>query len=159
MSPDIDPLFFTVARVSTYDDPNTGEVWNYGTGFFYLNPNKQLFLITNRHLIRDEKKRYIPNGVWLLLHADQKDLSVNRNYDIPLYKGVKPLWIEPKPFVDVVANPLDVKDFQREGFVLKSFSDANLLPKDYRLHVGKDILVMGYPLGVYYDDVIEKLLC
>jgi len=159
---DIDPLFFTVARITTYDDPNTNEVWNFGTGFFYLNPNNQLFLITNKHVIRDEgkkykiqgkEKRYIPKGVWLSLHADPKDLRVNRVYNIPLYKGAKPQWIEPEPFADVVAIPLKRQDFEEQGLILKTFSDFNLLPKEYRLHIGEDILVMGYPLGVYYDDV------
>jgi hypothetical protein len=152
----VDPLFFTVARISTYDDPKIDKVWNYGTGFFYLNPRKQLFLITNRHLILDEEKGYIPNVARLSFHANPNDLRVNRDYDIPLYsKGSRRLWKEPKPFADLVSIPLEVKVIQSQGLILKSFSDANLLPADLRLQVGEDILVMGYPLAHYYDDVFN----
>jgi hypothetical protein len=63
MSMSVDPLFFTVARISTYDDPNKDKAWNYGSGFFYSNPNRQLFLITNRHVILYEDKGYFPNVV------------------------------------------------------------------------------------------------
>jgi hypothetical protein len=152
---DIDPLFLTVARISTYDDPSpdTREEPGYGTGFFYLNPNAQLFLITNRHVIIDEEKGKIPNIVRIQLHTNPNDLRVNRDYDIPLYKVAKKLWREPNPFADVVAIPLDVKDIQGQGFVLKSFSDVNLLPADLRLEIGEDILIMGYPLGQYYDEI------
>lgn len=153
---DIDPLFLAVARISTYDDPNTGKVWDYGTGFFYTNPGKQLFLITNRHVIRDEKINppYIPNVVRLSLHANPNDLRVNHDYDIPLYNKAKPLWKEPTPFADVVAIPIDVEEFKRQGFfILRAFSDSYLLPPDLRLHIGEDILVMGFPLGQYYDSV------
>jgi S1-C subfamily serine protease len=152
---DIDPLFLTVARISTYDDPNPNacEEPSYGTGFFYSNPHAELFLITNRHVIIDEEKGKIPNLVRLSLHANPNDLRVNRDYDIALYKVAKKLWREPDPFADVVAIPLDVKDIQGQGFILKSFSDVNLLQPDLRLQIGEDILVMGYPLGQYYDDV------
>ena len=34
MSVAVDPLFLTVARISTYDDPTIGKVWNYGTDSF-----------------------------------------------------------------------------------------------------------------------------
>jgi hypothetical protein len=148
---DIDHLFLTVARILTYDDqnPNTDEEPGYGTGFFYSNPD-----ITNRHVIRDEGKGKFPNLVRLSIHADPNDLRVNRNYDIPLYnKGGKPVWKEPIPFADVVAIPLEVERFREQGLLLKYFSEAYLLPPDLLLQIGEDILVMGYPLGRYYDSV------
>ena len=152
----VHPLFFSVARILTYDDPkpNAREEPGYGTGFFYRNPNEQLFLITARHVIKDEKKGKIPNLLRLSLHADRNDLTVNRDYDIPLYKGREPLWKEPTPFADVVAIPIDVKDLTKQGFfILGTFSDSSLLPPDLLLQIGEDILVMGYPLGQYYDSV------
>jgi hypothetical protein len=147
-----------VTRISTYDDPNTGKVCSYGTGFFYSNPNDQLFLITNRHVIVKEEKSYFPNVIRLSLHADRDDLRVNRNYDIPLYKGPKKVWREPNPFADVVAIPLYFKDIVESigrGLLIKSFTDVNLLPQDLRLQVGEDVFVMGYPLGQYYDNVFN----
>jgi hypothetical protein len=136
---DIEPLFLAVARILTYDypDPKTPEEPGYGTGFFYSNPSKQIFLITNRHVIRDEKNGKFPNLVKLSLHTDPNDLRVNRNFDIPLYdKLANPVWKEPTPFADLVAIPIDIKGFQRQGFfILRSFSDAYLLSPDLRLQV------------------------
>ncbi len=95
--------------------------------------------------------------VRLSLHRDLRDFRVNGNYDIPLYKGPKQLWEKPrregKLYADVVAIPLKSKDIVEQGFVIKSFVDANLLPEKYLLHIGEDIMVMGYPLGIYYDNV------
>ncbi|MGB6595081.1 MAG: hypothetical protein WBE68_26565, partial [Candidatus Nitrosopolaris sp.] len=79
-SQDIDHLFLAVARIATYDDPKTDTKLGYGTGFFYSNPNDQLFLMTNRLAIRDEERSYIPNVVRLSLHADPMDLKVRRDY-------------------------------------------------------------------------------
>jgi hypothetical protein len=59
---DITPLFLTVARISTYDD-ETGTVLRNGTGFFYSNPKDDSFLITNRHVIKDESSWYIIDRV------------------------------------------------------------------------------------------------
>ncbi|MFY9796654.1 MAG: serine protease [Candidatus Nitrosopolaris sp.] len=152
-SQDIDHLFLAVARIATYDDPKTDTKLGYGTGFFYSNPNDQLFLLTNRHVILDEARGYIPNVVRLSLHTDPTNFRVSRNYDIPLYNGVKPVWKQPEPFADVVAIPLKRKDIEELRLILRYFTDANLLPEDYLLHIGEDIMVMGYPLGLYYDDV------
>jgi hypothetical protein len=69
----IKPLFLTVARISTYDD-ETGTVLKNGTGFFYSNPKRDLFLITNRHVIRDEYSSYIPTMVRLSLHNNRDNL-------------------------------------------------------------------------------------
>ncbi len=70
-------------------------------GFFYSNPKEKLFFITNRHVILDEEKKYFPNVVRLSLHANQNDLRLNRDYDIPLYKGAKKLWTEPNPSAEI----------------------------------------------------------
>jgi len=82
-----------------------------------------LFLISNRHVIKDEQKSYIPYTVRLSLHANPDDLRENHNYDIPLYDGMKPRWIQPNPFADVVAIPIDAKDIERQDLLIKSFSD------------------------------------
>ena len=125
-----------------------------GTGFFYSNPKDDLFLITNRHVIKDESSWYIPNIVRLSLHTNRDNLRQNRDYDIPLYDNAEPRWREPHPFADVVAIPLDREDIKEQGLVIESFSDVEF---DTKLHleIGEDILVMGYPLGCYYDNVFN----
>jgi Trypsin-like peptidase domain len=148
---DIKP-FLTVARISTYDD-ETGTVLRNGTGFFYSNPKGDVFLITNRHVIKDEPW-YIPNIVRLSLYANRENLKGNQNYDIPLYENGKPIWREPHPFADVVAIPINIKEIQERDLLIESFSDIEFQTK-LHLEIGEDILVMGYPLGCYYDNVFN----
>ena len=150
----VDPLFFATAKISTLDDPKSNKVWKFGTGFFY-GTEQRIFLITNRHVIIDECKKYLPNVVRLSLHNDPKDLRKNGTYDIPLYDVAEPLWIQQPtpPIADIVAIPFDLQDMKKKGFFIKSFSRANLLPDNIQLEIGEDIMVMGYPLGKYYDSV------
>src|SRR2546425_923426 len=53
-----------------------------GTGFFCLSEDKQrLFLITNRHIVRDEEKLFFPDRVRLRLHVNPGDLKLFKSYD------------------------------------------------------------------------------
>src|SRR5262249_25117093 len=108
----IDQMHYAVARITThyYNDDRTIDPKNanVGTGFFYKNISKNsMFLITNRHVIRDEKKDHIPNVVRIRLHTDPSDMSKNCDYDIHLYNLIKPIWRNPNPVqADIVAIPI-----------------------------------------------------
>jgi hypothetical protein len=41
--------------------------------------------------------------------------------------------------------------FSAKAIILRIFNAINLLPNNIRLHVGEDVMVMGYPLGVFDD--------
>jgi len=97
-----------------------------GTGFFYKKYD-ELYLITNRHVIVDEKENYKPNEIYL---------RVYRNHPIRLYdeKG-NPIWfIHPKfefdenkePIPDVVAIPLKTTENWKN---IRYFSSNELPPK------------------------------
>lgn len=151
----VDPLFLTVSRIATFDQASDQKPLAYGTGFFYTNSKDELFLITNRHVIIRENDSYVPNIARLTLHTNPNNLSQNRDYDISLYIGTKQAWCNPNPATaDVVAIPLNANEIlQQQRFLIKAFSGANLLPQNYRLQIGEDVMIMGYPLGAYYDDV------
>lgn len=149
----VDPLFLAVSRIATLDQANDKKPLAYGTGFFYANANGELFLITNRHVIIRENEGYIPNIARLTLHTNANDLTRNEDYDISLYRGTKQVWRNPNPLTaDVVAIPLNA-DEMLSKFMIKAFSSTNLLPSNYRLQIGEDVMIMGYPLGAYYDDI------
>jgi hypothetical protein len=121
---DIDPLFLTVARISTYDDVETGRVW----GLFYSNPKGDLFLITNRHVIKDEQNSYIPNIVRLSLHANPDNLRENHDYDISLYV-VFPSVL--RSLLDTKARGLDEKILVTASYAIASLVEKTHLKEDY----------------------------
>lgn len=90
------------------------------------------------------------------LHSDPNDLRQNSDYDIPLYKSAKKLWLEPKQGnVDIVAIKIDSNQLKQHRFFATFFASNNLMPSDIRPHVAKDVFVLGYPLGTY--DEIHNL--
>ena len=59
---------------------------------------------------------------------------------------------EPKPFADVVAIRLDQKYFL-QNFIFRSFGRINLLPENIPIRMGEDVLIIGYSLGEFYDEL------
>ena len=151
----VDQMHYAVTRITTHyygsDNEINPEVAKTATGFFYHNiKNDFLFLITNRHVIKDPDKDYFPNAIKLTLHTDPDDMTQNTDYPIHLYEGTKQIWREPNPLrADVVAIPIDKVDFASHNIRYKSFSTENMLEKRFRLDIGDDIMVMGYPFGIY----------
>jgi hypothetical protein len=77
-------------------------------------------------------------------------MTQNKDYLIRLYNKIKPIWRSPNhPEADVVAIPINRKDFASCDIKYKSFASNNLLPTNLQLDVGEDVFVMGYPLGIY----------
>jgi len=151
MQVNIDEFLLMVVRIEALNKDESDEQWaGYGTGFFYTNDRDELFLITNRHVVRNEDNKHFPTFLRLRLHTDATDYRRNREYDVPLYNKAIPLWKEPMPFADVVAIRLDVKYFE-QNFLYRSFRSNNLLPDDVTIRMGEDVLVIGYPLGEFYD--------
>jgi hypothetical protein len=150
----IDQLYYTVTRITTHhytdsESVNPSELTK-ATGFFYSNKQNTLFLITNRHVLVDEDKGYFPNVVRIRLHVNQSDIKQNEYYDIPLYTKTKKMWIESDAIADVVAIPIEINKLP-QGSIIMSYNAFNLLKPNIQLHVGDDIVVMGYPFGVYDD--------
>jgi V8-like Glu-specific endopeptidase len=150
----IDSLYYTVTRITTHhytdsESVNPSEI-SKATGFFYSNKQNSLFLVTNRHVLVNEDKGYFPNIARIMLHVNQSDIKQNEYYDIALYTKAKKMWIESNVKVDVVAIPIEMNKLP-QGSIIVSFNVANLLQSNIQLHVGDDIVVMGYPFGVYDD--------
>ena len=158
MSISIDQFYLTVVRLSTHSYDEIGNldphVLRYGTGFFYMK-NEILFLITNRHVIIQETENYFPNMLRMPIHTNLNNFRQNADFDIHLRNAAVRLWREPNPPAsDVVAIPLVDRNYLDQArFLIRAFSPANLLPTEIQLRIGEDVLIMGYPLGEYYDGV------
>jgi hypothetical protein len=145
---EISELAFSVAQLECFKE---NELIARATGFFYASGG-DLYLITNRHVVRDERADHAPDKLKLLLHTDAADIRKNGVYVVPLYdhRG-RPSWLEhPKlgKKADVVAIPLDAARVERE-FVVRPFDADNHLPDEVAVQAGEDLIVIGYPLGMH----------
>jgi len=140
-----------VATVSFVEQVKGGNAMGSATGFFYTRGD-DLFLVTNKHVVRDEDRGVLPDLLRLRLHQDANDLTKNGVYDVPLYASGQPLWKgPPQPQIaDVALLRLNRPEITRT-FLIKALSAASFLPERYVLHPGEDVFVMGYPLG-FYDE-------
>lgn len=143
---EISELAFSVAQVECF---TKNELIARATGFFYAFDDN-IYLITNRHVVRDTGAGHLPDKLKLRLHTDASDIRRNGVYVVGLYGwGGRRQWLEhPTVDVDVVAIPLDSRRLQAD-FVVRPFGPQNHLPEEILVQVGEDVLVFGYPLGLY----------
>jgi hypothetical protein len=118
------------------------------TGFFW-SKDSRLFLITNRHVVVDEKQDYYPDRIQFRVDRDGASGSPLWVQE-PLYQGDgKPRWKELTPDVDIAAIELDASVRSHR---IAALSSDLLAPDDLVMDIGSDASVIGYPLG-FYDDV------
>lgn len=143
---DVDKEVFAVSQVRHVRQGKTKEN-SSASGFFY-NQDSQIYFITNRHVVVDEGEWFYPDALQLLLHSEPFDLTKNAQFKILLYKNDEPKWFihpEKGKGIDVVALPVTVP----EDFFIKPFSDKDLIGSETYIPIGEDLLVIGYPLGIY----------
>jgi len=92
------------------------------------------------------------------MHIDPTDLSACASVSLQLYEGDKKKWLEHKnPEVDIVAIPLERSHFKDYHFYAFTPSDdMQSMSGSYGVHVGDDALVVGFPLGSFFDRVYNR---
>jgi hypothetical protein len=148
VSIDIPSLAFSVAQLECF---RGNELIARATGFFWA-AGDDIYLVTSRHVVLDEDAGHRPNRLKLRLHTDPTDIRKNGVYVVPLYgRGGAPRWLEHPEHgaaVDVVAIPLSASRLRSE-FVVTPFGAENRVPDEAVIQVGEDVVVIGYPLGLY----------
>lgn len=146
-TPTNEVLAVTVKITTSEKGGKTGN----GSGFFYR-IGDNLYVITNRHVVIWEEEDFYPVTAILRLHVDRLDIKKSEEYRLPLYdKEGGPIWLEHPVYgarADVVAIPVNYNEFTNR-FVFKTFSPDNHIPKEVFVPIGADVLVLGYPLGIY----------
>lgn len=120
-----------------------------GTGFFFRH-NEKTYLVSSRHVFINEGKNFYPDKVTIRLNRSSTDLTQSGELTFDLYRtGTDDKnWIEINREIDLAA--LEIGD--PKGYILAALSTANLPPKDFRMSLGEQVLVIGYPKG-FYDEV------
>ncbi|MFH1870052.1 MAG: serine protease [Pseudomonadota bacterium] len=119
------------------------------TGFFYSRGD-DLFLVTNRHVVKDDDKKVYPDTLRLRLHTDANDVTKSTELDVPILNKGAPLWkTHPKHTVaDVALIRLDRASLLKR-FVVKAWARDSFLPADLLLAPGEDVFIMGFPRGFH----------
>jgi len=142
----IDKRLVRVAKVLTLAG---GSVLTNATGFLFLR-DQYLYFITCRHVVIDEPSGHRPDSLKLLVHADEHDLTINRELLLNLYDAqCYPLWREHPQLgsaVDVVAVPINDPTVLTSWFV-DAFTPNDLLNESRPIALGQQVLVIGFPLG------------
>jgi S1-C subfamily serine protease len=143
----MDQFLFVVTPIQIWSGPTKV---GSATGFFFTNAN-HLFLVTNRHVVRNEGENFYPDTLSALLHTDIQNPAQNEDYRIQLYINGASVWKE-KSNVDLVAIELSQQNLAR--FVIKSLSSEWFPPTGVLISISDEVLIIGYPRG--FSDVIHN---
>ena len=130
------------------------------TGFFFRD-GKNKFLVTNRHVVIDEKKNHIPDQISINLHSDKQNITINNRISILLYNESKrSIWLQHPNYAhnqcDVVMIPLDnntlnIPNYRLFNTSIINFISTELINKE-EVNSFANVVIVGYPLG-FYDEV------
>jgi S1-C subfamily serine protease len=148
----IDSLLLSSVKVLTFngDQPLTN-----ASGFFFERGDR-LYLVTSRHVLRDETSKHFPDLVRIALHTDRDNIARLTDFEIPLYRHGRSLWRQGKDRagdIDVAAIALERTALPND-LVYHPFT-LDHLPGQREIEVGAELLIVGFPLG--FHDALHQL--
>lgn len=150
----IESILLTIVHICTWQQD---KLLTCASGF-YFQRQRNLFLITNRHVVWDEASGHAPDRLEITLHTSQDNVAETSKYSIPLYGADgKSLWREATDGtgkVDVVAIPIDTGAFPANALIA-AFQPRHLPAKLENVEVGESVRVVGFPLN--FQDSLHSL--
>jgi hypothetical protein len=147
----IESLLLAVTRATTV--LNKKEITN-ATGFFFERDDR-LYLVTARHVLKDEASDHHPDSLLIELHVDPDNAVLVTRFMIPLFKNGKSVWREGiDSAVDVAVVGLD-RSALSAIFLLKAFTPDHLVWQLDEFEVRTSILIVGFLLG--FQDTLHHL--
>ena len=148
----IDRLLLSSVKVLTF---NGGQPLTNASGFLFER-DKRLFLVTSRHVIRDEDSQHFPDRVRIALHTDRHNIARLMDFEIPLYHDGQSLWRQGNDLagdIDVAVVTLERTALPAD-LVCHPFTIEHL-PGVRGVEVGTGLLIVGFPLG--FHDQLHQL--
>jgi hypothetical protein len=142
-----------IAAVTPVSSYRSGTLHGSASGFFYYYSGT-LHLVTNRSVVQPDAAGNQPDAIHLRLHSDPDDMTRHEEISVPLQLDGGPSWLEHPTRaaeVDVVTIELDGDELEAQ-YVIRAFSILDQVPRDMELPLGEDVLVVGFPVGLF-DDV------
>ena len=149
----IESILLTTAQIVTFK----GETLLTNASGFFFQRDEQLFLVTSRHVFRDEPSQHEPDRIEVQLHPDPDDLAKASQLSLPLYQKGLSLWrgaSDSGGEVDVAAIEINRKQLPR-GALYRAFTPQHLATQFNYIDVGSSLLVVGFPLG--FHDTLHHL--
>ena len=97
----VETLLLAATRVNTFS--GTAPLTN-ASGFFFERDGR-LWLVTSRHVFRDEPTAHRPDRVEIDLHNDPDDMARSVAFSVPLYRYGAPLWRQGGAYRTRCGNP------------------------------------------------------
>ena len=148
----IDPLLLSSVKVLTF---NSGQPLTNASGFLFER-GYRLFLVTSRHVVRDEDSQHFPDLVRIALHTDPDNIAQLMDFEIPLYHNGQSLWRQGNDLagdIDVAVITLERTALPAD-LVCHPFT-VDHLPGERVIEVGTGLLIVGFPLG--FHDALHQL--
>lgn len=149
----IESILLTTVRIQTF---RGGQPLTNATGFFFAR-ERQLFLVTCRHVFVDLLNGHRPDRIEIELHVGKERLSGAVRFSIPLYGNGLSQWrtcTDTAGDVDVAAIEI-AQHCLPQDVVYRAFSPEHLTQQQEPAEVGQSIVVVGYPLG--FQDNLHHL--
>lgn len=143
----IEPILLTVARLCTYE--RTRPLTNASS--FFFERDGRLYLVTSRHVMRDEPSKHFPDRLEIELHTDLGNLASSTGFSIPLYREGKSLWRQGEDAageIDVAVIEID-RGALPETTIYSAFTPEHLYRPERQIEIGTPLLVVGFPLGFH----------
>lgn len=143
-------LLLAVTRITTMKGD---KVLSEATGFYFTRDGI-VFLITNKHVVRDEPTSHHPDRLLIDLHPDKDNLAKLSQFTVPLYREGQKLWKEAADRtseVDIVAIQIDVSKFP-ENSAYACFEMEHISENLNHVEIGASLLIPGFPLG-FHDEL------
>ena len=148
----IDALLLSAVKVLTF---GAGQPLTNASGFLFQR-GERLFLVTCRHVVRDESSQHYPDLIRIALHTDQDNVARLTDFEIPLYCGGKSVWRQGSDLggdIDVALIALDSNALPVD-LVHHAFTVDHLIGTD-EVGIGAALLIVGFPLG--FQDTLHQL--
>jgi hypothetical protein len=145
--PVIEPILLTVVRIFTFEQQRR---LTNATGFLFETA-RGLFLVTSRHVMRDEPSKHFPDRIEIELHTDVDNLAHSTGFSIPLYRSRRSIWRQGEDAageIDVAVIEIE-RDALPETAVYRAFTPEHLWQPGESVEVGSSLLVVGFPLGFH----------
>lgn len=143
----IETVLLTTARLQTFH--GTAGLTN-ATGFFFAR-DARLFLVTSRHVMRDEASGHFPDRIEIELHIDAEDNAASTGFSMLLYRDGQAVWRQGEDAggeVDVAVLEIDRAALPATTWY-RAFTPQHLLSHLDQVEVGASLLVVGFPLGFH----------
>ena len=153
MSPAIEPLLLTTARVSTYFGT---QLLTGATGFFFER-DARLFFVTSRHVVVDAPSGHFPDRIEIELHTDEDNLARSAVLSVLLYRDGMSVWHQGRDAggeIDVAVIEIE-RAALPQTVLMRCFTPTHLQDSLQEVEVGSSLLVVGFPLG--FHDTLHHL--